>query len=402
MTRLGHLLVLTAACGSSGHNRGDGGPGDGALAAGLSRCTDTGAPRAVLAAVTANDVVEVYAMFQGKLATTGVHLTGITKPQNIVMRDDGMEALVGWGGFGNAFGLARIELSPDASLARVAQVLQVGTDTTPVAISYGSDHDHAVIALLSAQSELLGFTRQGTDFVAGTRAAAPADFPLDLAARKGTQDVLMSRSQVGVDTTLDVYRLRLQSDGTWKSTGSHASVPDGPIAMALPASGNALYVPTSDPANPVMPGMLNVPGIMHAVKITDSAFTDAGTVALPQVSTLLAVDPGGRFIVADGDVYTLDGVGVTVTSYTWQTVGLAADGSLADVYTPTAPKDGLLFDDLKITPNGLLVAKRAMYAGTVAASMENPLELWAQPAWGAWELCDTEYLSGGAKLAIAP
>jgi hypothetical protein len=353
----------------------------------------------VLAAIAANDVIEVYAVFQGKLATTGVHLTGIKKPHYVVVRDDGMEALVAWGGFG-PFGLARIELAPDASMARVAQVLQVGTDTTPVAISYGADHDHAVIALESVQTELLGFARQGTDFVAGTRVAAPASFPLALAARAGTQDVLMSRSEVGVDTTLDIYRLRLQSDGTWTSDGSHASVPDSPIAMGLPASGNALYVPTADPANPVSPNMLNAPGILHAVKITDSAFTDAGTVALPQVGTLIAVDPGGHFVVADGNVYTLDAT--SVTSYTWQTVRLAADGSLADVAPPTAPKDALLFDDLKITSNGLLVAKRAMYPGSVPTGKENPLELWAQPMWGAWELCDTEYLSGSAQLATAP
>jgi hypothetical protein len=325
---------------------------------------------------------------------------GITKPERIVMRDDGMEALVAYGGFGVPYGIARIELKPDATMASVAQMTQIGTDYTPVAIAY-ADHDHAVMALASTQDQILGFTRQGTDFVAGTPVAPPAAFPLELKARHGSSDVMLSRSEVGVDQTLDIYRLQLQSDGTWTSTGAHAAVPDQPLAMAMHPNGAVVYSPTGDPSNPITRQNLTAPGLMHALKI--SPFSDGGTVATPQIGSLVAIDPGGHFLVTEGNVFMLDASNnPNVSSYTWQTVRLAPDGSFGDVPPPTDPKDGLLFDDLEISSNGLLVAMREMYPDRTPPEVEYPLELWAQPTWGGWQLCDTEYISGGAKVAISP
>jgi hypothetical protein len=400
MNRLMIVLFL-AACGGSS-STSDGATGDAAKSDGLSRCTDTGGSRALLVAITASDVVELYKLTPGKIMATGVRLTGISKPERIVMRDDGAEALVAWGGFGSPFGVSVISVTPDGSAASVKQTLPLGTDSTPVAIAYG-DHDHAIIALAAMNDEVLGLTRMASGFVAGTRVAPPADYPLDLRTRPGSSDVLLSRAQVGADMTLDIYRMRAQADGTWKSTGAHASVPDYPIAMALHPSGNVLYVPSGDPQNPVTPSNLDGGGLLHAVTIGADAFNDAASKPLTRVGSLLAVDPGGHFVVTDGNIYMHDNNGnPNVYAYVWQTIRLDAGGLPTEVPAPSMQKDGLLFDDLEVSATGSLVAARELYPGAQPEAQTYPLELWAQPSWGAWELCDTALLSGGAHVAIAP
>src|SRR5439155_21775354 len=100
-------------------------------------------------------------------------------------------------------------------------------------------------------------------------------------------------------------------------------------------------------------------------------------------------DPGGHFVVSEGNVYMLDrNNNPNVYAYTWQTVRVADDGSLGDAFDTGTPTPGLLFDDLEIAPTGHLVAAREMYEGSVPVAQQYPVELWAQPSWGAWQLCD--------------
>jgi hypothetical protein len=118
---------------------------------------------------------------------------------------------------------------------------------------------------------------------------------------------------------------------------------------------------------------------------------------------MIAADPGGRFVVTEGNVYVLDGnSNPNVVAYTWQTVRVGSDGALGAAFGTTPPADGLLFDDFAIAPTGHLVATRELYLGSVPPAQQYPLELWAQPAWGSWQLCDTAYLSNGAQVAISP
>jgi hypothetical protein len=378
-------------------------PGDAAAAYdGLSRCDVDAAPRAMLVAVSADDRVDLYTLRPGHLTDTGVHLTGMTIPGQIVMRDDGMEALVVYGGYGQPFGVGAITVMPDGSTASVEKVVQIGTDSTPMSVTY-VDHDHAVVALAGATDQVVGLTRGSSGWVAGTRVATPAEYPLGVRARPGTQDVLLSRSQVGVDTNLDVYRLQAMANGTWHSAGAHASVGPYPIAFAVHPTGNAFYVPTADPASQPSSTNLDAPGQMHAVTIGATTFSDGGTVATPRIGSLIAADPGGHFVVTEGNVYILDAQNnPEVTQYTFQTVRVGPDGALGEAFGTTPPTDGLLFDDLEVAPSGHLVAAREMYMGSVPAAQQYPLELWAQPSWGAWQLCDTAYLSNGAHVAIGP
>ena len=369
---------------------------------GLSQCTGNAPPRAMLVAISASDVVQLFAVGAGTLTDTGVAITGIDKPAQIVMRDDGGEALAIYGGWGTPFGVVAITVAPDASAAQLEQKLQIGTDSTPISITY-VDRDHAVVALAAAQDEVVGLTRQASGWVAGPRVPAPAQFPLAVRVRPGTNEVLFARSEVGVDPTLDIYRLHETPTATWQSAGTHASVGPTPIEMALHANGHALYVPTSDAANPPSAQNLDAPGQLHAVQIADQSFTDGGVAELARVASLIAADPFGRFAVTEGNVYVLDDRGnPNVVAYTWQTVRLHDDGTLGDVAPETQPAPGLLFDDLAIAPSGHLVAAREMYEGSVPASQQYPLELWAQPAWGGWQLCATAYLTGGAHVALAP
>jgi hypothetical protein len=401
--KLATLVATVAACHGAEKALPDGAAdaaADAAPSSGLSRCDDDTPTRPMLVAISADDIVELYALHPGKIDTTGIRLTGIHLPSQIVMRDDAAEALVVYGGWGTPFGVAAISIAPDGSSAQVEQVLQIGTDSTAISVAY-ADHDHAVVALEGMKDEVVGLSRgtNGGPFVAGPRVAAPADFPLAVMALPSTGDVLMSRSQVGVDPTLDIYRLR-DASGTWMSSGTHTSVGPTPIAMAIHPTGAALFVPTSDPQNQPSASNLLAPGQMHAVKIGDNAFSDGGTVPTKRIGSLIAIDPGGHFVVTEGNVYMLDRNGnPNVYAYTWQTVRVADDGALGDSFD-SDPTAGLLFDDLQVAPSGQLVAARELYEGSVPPAQQYPLELWAQPSWGAWQLCDTAYLSGGAHVAI--
>jgi hypothetical protein len=401
--KLATLVATVAACHGAEKALPDGvvdAAADAAPSDGLSRCDDPGPAHAMLVAISADDVVELFAMHPGSLADTGVRLTGIHLPSQIVMRDDGAEALVVYGGWGTPFGVAAISIAPDGSTAQVEQMLQIGTDSTAISVAY-ADHDHAVAALEGMKDEVVGLSRGASGFVAGPRIAAPADYPLAVQALAHTGDVLMSRSQVGVDSTLDIYRLH-DASGSWQSAGPHASVGPTPIAMAIHPSGAALFVPTSDPQNQPSASNLLAPGQMHAVRIGPNAFSDGGTVPTKRIGSLIAIDPGGHFVVTEGNVYMLDRNGnPNVYAYTWQTVRVADDGALGDSFD-TDPTAGLLFDDLQVAPTGHLVAARELYEGSVPPAQQYPLELWAQPSWGAWQLCDTAHLSGGAHVAIAP
>jgi len=406
-SRLATVLATCAACSGSGSSAqapdsatADSAPDAAAVGDGRSTCDASGAAKAVLVSISANDEIDLFALQGGKLVATGSKVTGIDKPGQIVMRDDGAEAIAVYGGYGSPFGVAIVTIS--GTTVKLEQKLQIGTDSTAISVAY-SDHDHAVVALTALNDEVVGIARGTSGFTAGARVPAPADYPLAVRARPGSSDVLLTRSQVGVDPTLDIYRLDATSTGTWKSSGAHASVGPNPIAMVVHPSGKMMYVPTGDPDKPVTSANLDAPGIMHAVAIGDSAFTVAGTVALPRLAALVAGDPLGRFLVSEANQYVLDDHGnPNVVGYAFQTVQLAADGTFGAAAMNTDPTPGLLFEDLEVAPSGHLIAARVMYEGSVPAAMEYPLELWAQPDWGKWTLCDTAYISGSARVAIAP
>ena len=406
-SRLATVLATCAACsGGAGAAQApdaavaDSSPDAAAVGDGRTTCDASGAARAVLVAISANDEIDLYTLQAGKLVATGSKVTGVDKPGQIVMRDDGAEALAVYGGYGSPFGVAVFTVS--GTTVKLAQQLQIGTDSTAISVAY-SDHDHAVVALTAMNDEVVGIARGASGFTAGARVPAPADYPLAVRARPGSSDVLYTRSQVGVDPTLDIYRLDATSTGTWKSSGAHSSVGPNPISMVVNPNGKMMYVPTGDPAMPVSSANLEAPGIMHAVAIGDTSFTTAGTVELPRLAALVAGDPLGRFLVTDANQYVLDDHGnPNVVGYAFQSVQLAADGTLGAAAMNMQPTPGLLLDDLEVAASGHLIAAREMYEGSVPAAMQYPLELWAQPDWGMWTLCDTAYISGGAHVAIAP
>jgi hypothetical protein len=395
-------MILVACGNGASHEAPDASTDSGADAAnadGRSTCDAGGAARAVLVAISASDEVDLYTLQGGHLIAAGSKVTGIDRPDQIVMRDDGAEAITIYGGYGSPFGVAVIAI--DGTTVRLAQTLQIGTDSTAISIAY-ADHDHAVIALEAQNDEVVGIARGASGFVAGARVPAPASYPLAVRARPGSSDVLLARSQVGVDPNMDIYRLDAGASGTWTSVGPHTSVGPNPITMALHSSGNALYVPTGDPSNPVTSKNLDAPSLLHAVTIGSNSFTAAGTATLPRIASMVTADPLGRFVVTEGNHYVLDGNGnPNVIGYNFQTVLVGSDGALGDVHATMDPTAGLLFDDLEVAPSGHLIAAREMYEGSVPVAMQYPLELWAQPEWGAWTLCDTAYLSGGAHVAIA-
>jgi hypothetical protein len=402
------VVAAAAACGgSSSHSNPDGPstdapPGDATVSDGLSRCDASAAPHAMLVAISADDAVDLYQL-TNKFTSTGIRLKGgFTTPSHIVMRDDGVEALAVYGGFGMPTGVLVISVAPDGSNAQLAQVIQISTTYTGISVDY-ADHDHAVLALEGTSTDqVVGLTRQTNGFVAGPMVAAPADYPLQVAAHPGRQDVLYSRSQVGVDLTLDIYTLQ-ESGNSWHAVGSHASVADQGISIGVHPTGNALYVPTGDPKNPVSSANLNAPGLLHTVQIGTGTFTEVPTIATPRVGALIAVDPGAHFVVVEGTIYMLDAQNnPNAYAYDWQTIRIGTDYLPTMAYESTPPVDGLLFDDIKVAPSGHLVAARELYPNLAPPGQQYPLELWAQPSWGAWQLCDTAYLTNGAHVAISP
>ena len=147
------MIVACLACGSGDDLRGPGQPDAGAAevdaavdagaSPGISSCGVGPGPRAVVLGENGDaDFIRVLRLEAGELHDDGVEFAA-DNPRRVAVRGDGREALVAWGGFGDAYGVTVLSL--DGASAELVDTIELGRGQTPFGVAYGSD-DHAVVA----------------------------------------------------------------------------------------------------------------------------------------------------------------------------------------------------------------------------------------------------------------
>lgn len=98
--------------------------------------------------------------------------------------------------------------------------------------------------------------------------------------------------------------------------------------MKVHPSGDVAYSPADDPEDPVTANDLTTTGILHVLGIAPSGITTLAKAKLPRNGAVMAIDPGGRFLVVGGNVYDVDpkSGNPSVHSYVLMTATLDAAG----------------------------------------------------------------------------
>jgi len=410
--RVAALLVAGLACGCGDDVRrasdpdaraavdaaadADAGPSE------LSACGVGPGPRAVVLGENGDsDFIRVLRLEAGELHDDGVEFPA-DNPRRVVVRADGREALVAWGGFGDPYGVTVLSL--DGASAEVVDTIELGTGQTPFGVAYGSD-DHAVVATAGPnRGTLVAIDRVDGALEAGPIMRIPGNWPIDVATRGDTGEIILARVDLVADQPTEVFRVVHGAEG-WAIAGQAAEIDPASIDIAVPPTGERVLSPTADPDDPVGTGNLDAGGLLQVLEVDDEGGpVAADSLALPGLSGSLVVAPSGAFAVMLQAVYTIDDETGTpiVRTYKLVTVSLGEEGAPIEATVNDEEIPALLFDGTDVARSGHLVVAVQRYQGEVPEEEEHPLSLWAQPSPGVWERCQTLFMQGAEEVAIAP
>jgi hypothetical protein len=395
--------AVTTTTGSGG--AGTGGAGEAGAATGSGGagpvCATSGPPRPMIAAINGDtDSVAVLRFEDAQIVDDGIRITSLVNPRGLAIRSDGGEAIVGWGGAGDAYGVAVIAL--DGADPPNVDIVDLGTGQTPWAAAYATS-DHAVLATAGpSMGTLVALDRVGGKLEAGTTMTIPGNWPLDVAGRPGHDEVILGRANLATDDALEIFRVG-RSGADWSIVGTAGEVDGPPIDFAVHSSGDVVYSPTSDPADPVTSGNLDAKGLLHVLAVTDAGVAPQTTLALPGLSSYGAIAPNGQFLVLPTSIYEIDDSTSSpiVKSYAFYTVTLDAEGTPTATHGPSETIPGLLFDDVEVALSGHLLTALQLYQLEAPPGEDQPLIVWGQSAPGVWEKCQTIFLGGAVDLAVA-
>lgn len=410
--RLSAVVVACLACGCGDNLPGPGGGPDAgaevdAAAAdagvgGLSECGVGPGPRAVVLGENGDsDFIRVLRLEAGELHDDGVGFPA-DNPRRVAVRADGREALVAWGGFGDAYGVTVLSL--DGASAELVDTIELGTGQTPFGVAYGSD-DHAVVVTAGPnRGTLIAIDRVDGAMEKGPIMRIPRNWPIDVETRGDTGEIILARVDLLADEPTEVFRV-VHGDAGWAIAGQPAEIEPASIDIAVPPGGGRVLSATGDPDDPVNTGNLDAGGLLQVLEVDDEGGPVASdSLALPGLSVAPAVAPSGAFAVMLQAVYTIDDATGTpiVRTYKLVTVSLDEDGAPTDAVVDDEEIPALLFDGTGIAGSGHLVVAVQRYIGEVPEDEEHPLTLWAQPSPGAWQLCQTLFMPGADEVAVAP
>jgi hypothetical protein len=324
-------------------------------------------------------------------------------PRGVAMRDDGLEALVAYGGFGDPVGVAVFSIEPGGAGGDMVDSIDLGAGQTPWAIAYASDDRAVVVTAGPDIGTIVPIDRGAGGFTVGDETEIPDNWPLDLSSRPGHEEVVMLRANLAEDEASDVSRLA-HGGSAWTTSGTVGAIGPPTVDLAVHGGGDLVYGSTSDPDDSVATDNLDARGVLHVLGIGDGGVEDGSTHVLPGLSSFVALDAHDRFLVLPTAIYQVDGETNTpiIRQYRLVTVPLDAGGAPGEPLDLAEPFDALLTYDLDVAPSGHLVHALEMYTGSVPAGEESPVVVWAQPTAGAWEECQRVHLGGAVELAIAP
>jgi hypothetical protein len=381
----------------------DAGPGEtpeGTAVPAAESCEANGYPKAAVVTVNGDsDEVWVMTLDGGELQDNGLRFPGINVPRAVAMNPNGTEAMVAWGGFGKDFGIAVFEFANDGSTAELTDKQVLGAGATPFGLAYASE-DRAVLATAGSNAhDIIALDRDGDKFVAGEKTPVPDEWPLELESRPGFDEVVLTRAKLTEDVATDFYRLTRAAE-TWIPSSSTVISPRV-LDVAVHASGTVALSPSSDPANPMTSENLDVPGF---VQIIDIDGMTRKSFAVPHRANLIATSPRGDYAVLASPSFEIDpNTGTPVSRETrLQTISTDADGQPTDALGLSAPFTALLIDDMRIASNGVLLVSSSEYPNTTPADESRPLRVWQQASPGEWQECETHFIPGTAKIALAP
>jgi hypothetical protein len=394
--------LLLAGCGDDGGAAVDAPRPD--VAEGPATCSTGGVSRPLVVSINGDeDAIQVFGLDGGTIVDANLKFNPVENPDDVAIRDDGLEALVSFGGFGQMYGVVVLEIGLGGQSARVKQTLEIGSDRVVWGVAYADD-DHAVLATAAGPTgHSVTALERGTsgDFAAGMSAPVPDDWPLGLEHRPGHAEVVLARSNLASDTATDFYQLRQQTTGAWTPNGNAAKVDGNPLFMALAPDGNTLLTGTSDPADPISSSNLDGKGVLHAVALGDAGFGQATTISIPGPASMISVDPHGAFAIADSPIYELDpntGTPITHTRRIF-TVALAG-GTLGAVQVEAQDWPALLLYGLEVVSSGHVVRSRQLYPDQAPESEQTPIEVLLPDGNGNFMTCSTRFLPGQGRFAV--
>jgi hypothetical protein len=402
--RIGVSVALAAsllvACGGSESPAPDGGGGSGPAS-----CTSSGPPRGVVLAIQGKSPeIRVMTLADGRLVDHGFHFTGVPDPAFVTMREDGAEAVIAYGGFGAPYGIVAVTLSPDGTAASLGSPVELGNDLTPGGVTYVSK-DRVVLAASGAKTDFVVTLDRGSKGFAETiRVPAPGRFPLQLFRRPGTSEALLARVEFGVDTATSVYLMSAGANGAYEAKGASASISPPTISIGVHPGGALVYSPATNPSDMVSTTNLKPTGLLHVLAASEAGLGDEPEVKMPELSTLVAVDPRGGLLVFESPVYEIDPKNdqPTVRSYVLSTTPLDADGHVGAALAPTKPFPALLLNDMQLAPSGHLVTAIELFPMQQPEDQSHPVQVRVQSKPGQWDVCQTLQYSGASHLAFAP
>jgi hypothetical protein len=267
-------------------------------------------------------------------------------------------------------------------------------------------NDRILLALSGPDSDaLVTLERQAGAFQEIARVPAPGRFPLQLVQRPGTEQAVMPRLEWGVDSATSVYLLSPDAGGAYSPQGAVGTVAPSSLQVGIHPNGSIAYSPAVNPNDPVTSSDLQTTAVLYLLDVGSSGISTHAMPLAPRYGAVLAVDPGGQFLVLQGADYTWDpATGTpTVFNYVIQTVPLDAQG-IPGTFLPESEKfPALLWNDVAISPTGHVILALEMPDDvTVPEDQKHPIVIRAQGAPGQWAACQTLMMPAAAHIAIAP
>ncbi len=362
-----------------------------------TKCKDDLPGRAVVVGVDgAKDEIRFFTHTGGKLIDNNLSFTGLENPSKVAVRADGREAAIAWGGFNvGQYGVVVYSFEKDGTSPTLVKVVTLGSGLLPYAITYVGN-DRLLVAYSGGTTHtLVTVDRSASTFVETSRIAGPGNFTYALGGRAKTGTAVLARTELSVDKVSYLHLVAPNDAGAFVSSGTVDQVDPSSIDMRMHPNELFAYSQTGNPVDKPTNFMLNVTGIIHVSQIDATGVSQLQDRTTPREGNRLAIDPQGRFIVLEGNVYT-QGIGQTpaVKSHAFNTAPLGADGKLGAFMPESLNLPGLIIDDMLVTPSG------HMLVGVSKDATVRALLVMAQISPGDWQVCEEHVLTGSATIAM--
>jgi hypothetical protein len=345
---------------------------------------------------------------QGRLKDLGIRLGPIDIPQSLALRDDGQEALVGFGATARpSHGIKVVSLQSDGSGAGVVQTVDLGSGATPRSVTYLSDDLALVARIGGGADDLVPLHRQmdGT-FQAGTPVPVPGEWPMWVRAIKNQpgRALVLRNDVLNSSEGSEVMGVQAVDGGIAFDTETFTFPEAKPSFIYMHPEGLRAYVPSPDPD--AGPGDLNPPGILRVLGPgSGEAWIEELPFATPHLTSRAALSPSGDSMVfaeAVTAIYTSPiGMNLVQENRAWSffTVALDGDGKPVSYDSDKIAFPAIFVDDIAVGPSGHVVV--GLDTGVAVPGSERVIAVYGPGSTGDWvQVCDPIDMAGSMEIKI--